>query len=103
MADKLIIDHYKKMKLIEDRLEAHIDAAIDSIDIELLVENPKETLRMIVDDLIEHIADNVIAESADLGVKFGDKLKEFIKKDKEIKVETGTDKAIEKAFSNVEI
>jgi hypothetical protein len=90
MPGKVIVDHYKKIKELEESLKAEVDEIINLIDVDALIDDPKSELDYVSGEVIQLIEDEFIERAAELGVEFGKMIDSKIDRGKEIVVETGT-------------
>lgn len=86
MLDSVIHKHLDEMDKIYDDVDRQIDAIIDEIDIDELMEDPSEYLSEVVDAINE----NVINDASDKAIKAGKKFAKNIEKDGEIVIDDST-------------
>jgi len=80
MLDQVIHKHLDVMDKIQDRVEAAVDEMMQNLDIDVILENPEESLLALVEYIKSEIADKYIQES----IKAGESLEIAIRKDGEI-------------------
>lgn len=101
MPRQIIIDHFKKVKALEEELDKETEKYISGIDVEALLEAPEAELSIVVQGLIDHIKADVLEKATELGIDFGKQLKKMADANKTIEVKDGTDKQKEQLFDGV--
>lgn len=86
MLDKTIHKHLDEMDKIYKDIDEKIDAIIDEIDIDELMESPSEYLHEVVDE----INNNVINDASASAIKAGEAFAKSIEKKDEIVVDDST-------------
>ena len=87
MLDKTIEKHIDEMDEIEIQASNDIDKIFEGLDIDALIDNPKEELENFVLIMTEILKDSYLDIAVAEGVKLANKIEEFRKKDKDIIVE----------------
>lgn len=86
MPDRVIINHYKKVKELEEKLTKEVDFIIQHIDIDNLIESPETELFEIISEIKMLIEDEYIEKAAEMGIDFGKLIEKHIKKDDDLLV-----------------
>jgi len=91
MLDKVIHSHLNEMDKLEIGFEADIDNIMKHISIDRIMENPQKEILNRVADVEDALLHYYAPEAIDNGLKLAKKIKEYIAKDKEIKVPKSKD------------
>lgn len=86
MLDKILHKHLDEMDKIYDDADKQIDAIINEIDIDELMESPEEYLN----EVLDVINDNVINDISDRAMELGEKFAKSIEKKDEIVIDEST-------------
>lgn len=100
MPDKVIINHYKRLKKIEEQIQEDIDKIMAGLDVDELIADPEKSFIHAVAQLENVIRNKYFEQAIALGTQWGEEIKKHIRKDDEIVVETGTKKQKEEAFDD---
>lgn len=87
MLDGVIVKHLDMMDILEESIEKDFDDILDAIDIDLIIDNPQQALRMAAEDMQNLLIEKYYTIAAENGIKFA----RDIIKDGDVKIEKTDD------------
>ena len=99
--DKIINKNIDSIEELERQIDIIIDTEISQIDIDAVMDNPKEELARVAENIKRIFLDQYADKAIELGFDFGRVIKDRIEQDKTVKVDDSNDpKLNDKGASN---
>ena len=90
--DKVILDHIEEVDELEDQVAVDIDKLINKLNIDAVIENPKQALEQLTEMITKLLNDKYYPEVAVKGLAFA----KDVVKDGEIKIDISKDPTLNK-------
>jgi hypothetical protein len=96
MLDKVIHSHHDKIEDIQETIHKEIETIIQNIDIDAIIENPKQELLLIIDVINELILNEYMQKAVETGIEFS----KSINKAKEILIDKTKDPSVNESLDD---